>query len=190
MVPAKSARPLHAVFLERVIKIEAVQAYRPAVTDDHTAQFFEEGHRPGAFGDFLWSLDRPEPFPSGPVAGAVFLWRPNPPATSEGALVSLPMQHAWDAAVAAWKAFIAALANGELIANGVHPGTGVRSELHPTEWARTRLVLDVHNGDLLEGWYSNNRQAYRAVVGHCVAGCQANPTEPTICANEGTLARV
>ena len=44
------------------------------------------------------------------------------------------MQHAWDAAVAALKEFIAALANGELIANGVHPGTGVRSELDPAEW--------------------------------------------------------
>jgi hypothetical protein len=130
-----------------------VQCYRAAVTDDHTAQFFSEGRRPGVFGDFLWSLDRPEPFPSGPVAGAVFLWGPIPPATSEEPLVPLPMQHAWDAAVAAWKAFIAAIANGELIASGVHPGTGVRSELHPTEWARTGLVLDVRNGDLIEGWY-------------------------------------
>ena len=53
------------------------------------------------------------------------------------------------------KRSIAALANGELIANGVHPGTGVRSELHPTEWARTGLVLDVRNGDLIEGGYSS-----------------------------------
>ena len=66
------------------------------------------------------------------------------------------MQHAWDTAVAEWKAFIAALANGELIANGVHPGTGVRSELHPTEWARTGLVLDVRNGDLLKAVRQSN----------------------------------
>ena len=43
-----SARPLYEVFLERVIQIEAVQCYRAAVTDDHTAQFFAEGRRPGA----------------------------------------------------------------------------------------------------------------------------------------------
>ena len=49
--------------------------------------------------------------------------------------------------------FIAELANGELIANGVHPATGVRGEIDPSEWARTGLVLDVRNGDLIEGWY-------------------------------------
>jgi hypothetical protein len=150
MARQKPARPFYEVFLERVIKIEAVQRYRAVVTDEDTAQFFEEGQRPGTFGDFLWSLDRLERFPLGPDAGVVFLWGPNPPAMSEEPLVSLPMQHTWDAAIAAWKAFIAALANGELIANGVHPGTGVRSELHPTEWARTGLVLDVRNGDLIE----------------------------------------
>ena len=63
------------------------------------------------------------------------------------------MQHAWDAAVAAFTEFIAALVNGELIANGVHPATGVRGEIDPAEWARTGLVLDVRNGDLIEGWY-------------------------------------
>ena len=63
------------------------------------------------------------------------------------------MQHAWNAAVAAFAEFIAALVNGELIANGVHPATGARSEIHPAEWARTGLVLNVRNGDLIEGWY-------------------------------------
>ena len=156
MATQKPARPFYEVFLERVIKIEAVQRYRADVTDDHTAQFFEEGQRPRASGNFLWSLDRLEPFPSGPVAGVAFLLGgPNLPAAFEEPPLSPPMQHAWDTAVAKWKAFIAALANGELIANGVHPGTGVRSELHPTEWARTGLVLDVRNGDLLEGGYSS-----------------------------------
>ena len=138
----KSARPLYAEFLARVIEIEAVQCYRTAVTDDHTAHFFTTGRRPGVFGDFIWSLDAPEAFPWGPIA----------PATSEEP-VSLPMQQAWDAAVAAWAGFIAALVNGELIASGVHPATGVRSEIHPAEWARTGLVLDVRNGDLIEGFY-------------------------------------
>jgi hypothetical protein len=138
----KSARPLYAEFLARVIEIEAVQCYRAAVTDDHTAQFFSEGRRPGVFGDFLWSLDAPEAFPWGPI----------PPATSEDP-VSLPMQHAWNEAVAAFAEFIGALVTGELIASGVHPATGARSEIHPAEWARTGLVLDVRNGDLIEGWY-------------------------------------
>ena len=49
--------------------------------------------------------------------------------------------------------FIAELANGELIASGMHPSTGVRGEIDPAEWTRTGLVLDVRNGDLIEGWY-------------------------------------
>ena len=153
MAAKDPSRPLYNVFLERVIRIDAVQRHRAVVTDDHTAEFFAEGRRPGVFGDFHWSLDRPEPFPSGPVAGVVFLWGPIPPTTSEEPPVSLPMQHAWDAAVAAWADFIAELANGELIASGVHPATGICSEIQPAEWARTGLVLDVRNGDLIEGWY-------------------------------------
>ena len=142
MVAAKSARSLYAVFLERVIKIEAVQRYRPAVTDDHTAQFFEGGRRPGVFGDFHWSLDKPEAFPWGPI-----------PPDKEPAPPSLPMQHAWDAAVAAWRNFIAQLANNEMIANGMNPISGIRTEIGPFEWSRTDLVLDVRNGDLIEGYY-------------------------------------
>ena len=145
MPTKKPSRPLYEVFLERVIRIEAVQCYRAAVTDDHTVRFFAEGRRPGVFGDFLWSLDAPEAFPWGPLA----------PATSEKpAPVSLPMQHAWDAAVAAFAEFIAAFVNSELIATGVHPATGIRSEIESAEWARTGLVLDVRNGDLIEGLYS------------------------------------
>jgi hypothetical protein len=137
----KPSRPLYAEFLARVIEIEAVQCYRAAVTDDHTAQFFAAGRRPGLFGDFQWSLDAPEAFSWGPLA----------PATSEEpAPVSLPMQHAWDAAVAAFAEFIAALVNGELIASGVHPATGVRCEIDPAEWARTGLILNVRDGDLIE----------------------------------------
>ena len=145
MARQKPARPFYDVFLERVINVEAVQAYRPAVTDDHTAKFFEQGQRPGAFGDFRWSLDRLEPF-SVQDQEVVFLWRPNPPATS----VSLPMQHAWDTAVAAWRKFIAELANGELIAEGMNPISGIRRQIDPFEWSRTDLMLDVRNGNLIE----------------------------------------
>ena len=64
--------------------------------------------------------------------------------------ISPPMQLAWDAAVAAFKEFIKAIKNGELIANGVHQATGVRQDLDPTEWTREGLILDVRNGDLFE----------------------------------------
>ena len=64
--------------------------------------------------------------------------------------VSVPMKPAWDAAVAAFKEFIKALANGELIGSGVHPATGVRHDLDPAEWTRTDRILDVRNGDLHE----------------------------------------
>ena len=67
--------------------------------------------------------------------------------------MSPAMQLAWDASVAAWRQFIAELANGELIASGVYPVTGVRGALDPAEWTRTGLVLDVRNGDLIEGLY-------------------------------------
>jgi hypothetical protein len=60
------------------------------------------------------------------------------------------MQHAWNAAVAAFKEFIKALKNGELIANGMYPATGVRYDLNPAEWTREWLILDVRNGDLIE----------------------------------------
>jgi hypothetical protein len=139
-----SARPLYQEFLARVININSVQRYRTAAADDHTTGFFAEGRRPGVLGDFHWSLDVPEAFPWGPLA----------PGTSEKpAPVSVPMQHAWDAAVTAWRAFINLIANGELIASGVPPVAGVRCDLDPAEWTRTGLVLDVRNGDLIEGLY-------------------------------------
>ena len=116
-----------------------------AVTDDErTARFFDAGRRPGSFGDFKWSLDSP----------AADDWGPLAPSTGEKpAPMSPAMQQAWDAVVAAWRTFIAELASGELIASGVHPASGVRSEIDPAEWTRTGLVLDVRNGDLIEGFY-------------------------------------
>jgi len=123
-----SARPLYAVFLERVIQIEAVQRHRAAVTGDDMAQFFS---------DFL--LDAPIVFP--------WSWQGRVEAKRS---VSLPMQHAWNAAPAAFEEFIKALKNGELIASGVHPATGARYDLHPAEWTRQWLILDVRNGNLIE----------------------------------------
>ena len=63
MATTKPSRPLYDGIPERVIKIEAVQRYRAAVTDDHTAQFFEGGRVPELWGDFFgpwtgWSLSR------------------------------------------------------------------------------------------------------------------------------------
>ena len=121
------AQPLYAVFLARVIKIEAVQCHRAAVTDDdYTPRvFFSEGCPPQTLDYSCGPWMRREDFPGAPSP------RPleNP--------ISLPMQHAWDAAVAAFKEFIDALNNGELIASGVHPATGVRRDLDPAEWTRT-----------------------------------------------------
>jgi hypothetical protein len=143
VAPNKPSRRFYEVFLERVIRIDTVQRHRVAVTDsDYAAQFFEAGKRPGPFGDFKWSL-------TAPTAGD---WGPLAPFTGErSASMSPAMQQAWDAAGAAWRQFIAELARGELRATGVHPVTGVRCDLDPAEWTRTGLVLDVHNGDLIEG---------------------------------------
>jgi hypothetical protein len=126
------------VYLARVINIPAVQCHREAVTDDCTLPFFNVGCRPGRYGDFQWSLDAPEALP----------WGMNP--------VSLPMQLAWNAAAAAFEEFIKALAKGELIASGT-PATGVRCDLEQMEWTRGDLILDVINGDLIDGRYSSVR---------------------------------
>ena len=130
---------LYEVFLDQVIRIEAVQCHRAAVTDDRAWAFFTAGYRPGEFDGWQWSLDAPEEdFLGGPIG---FVMTP----------VSLPMKPAWDAAVAAFKEFIKAFANGELIASGKYPATGVRYDLNPAEWTRAGLILHVRNGDLIEG---------------------------------------
>ena len=130
---------LYEVFLDQVIRIEAVQCHRAAVTDDRAWAFFTAGYRPGEFDGWQWSLDAPEEDFLGGLIG--FVMTP----------VSLPMKPAWDAAVAAFKEFIKAFANGELIASGKYPATGVRYDLDPAEWTRAGLILHVRNGDLIEG---------------------------------------
>ena len=62
MAARRSAQPLYAVYLERVIKIEAVQCHRAAATDDYKTKFlfFTAGCRPKLAGHFQWSLDAPE----------------------------------------------------------------------------------------------------------------------------------
>jgi hypothetical protein len=161
VVTRTRSRPLYAVFLERVIQIEAVQCHRAAVTDDDTTQFlfFDAGCRPKLTSHFQWSLDAPEEdFPGAPP-GPFDLFINQ---------ISPPMQLAWDAAVAAFKEFIKALVNAELIANGVHPTTGVPHDLNPAEWAREGLILDVRNGDLFEGRYI--KQVRRSSNGDLIEG--------------------
>ena len=153
MAARRSEQRLYDVYRARVIKLPAVQCHRAAVTGDDKLPpwvFFSAGCRPKLTGNFLWSLDAPEEdFPGAPP-GAPFDLLLNP--------ISPPMQLAWDAAVAAFKEFIKAIKNGELIANGVHPATGVRHDLHPAEWTREGLILDVRNGDLFEGhWIEHVR---------------------------------
>ena len=74
------------------------------------------------------------------------------------------MQRAWDAAIAAFKEFIAELVNGELIASGVYQASGVRSEIDPAEWARTGLILDVRDGDLIEVRNGKHTVRWSAIV--------------------------
>jgi len=75
--------------------------------------------------------------------------------------ISPAMRAAWDAAVAAWRAFVSAVRNGEYIATATHPATGERRDLKPAEWTRTGLVLEVRDcalfakgrdGKLVELW--------------------------------------
>jgi hypothetical protein len=144
----RSAQPLYAVYLARVIKSQSVQCHRAAVTGDDKLPpwvFFSAGCRPKLTGSFVWSLDAPEEDFRGAPSGAPFDLLLNS--------ISPPMQLAWDAAVVAFKKFIKAIKNGELIANGAHPATGVRHDLDPAEWTREGLILNVHNGDLFEGCY-------------------------------------
>ena len=120
----RPAQPLYAVFLERVIKIQAVQRHRAAVTDDDTAGFFTEGRRPGLSGDFLWSLDAPSGFPWGPLS-------PFEPAT-----LSPPMQLRGTRRSRPLQSSSLRSRNGELIASGVHPEPASARDLDPAEWTR------------------------------------------------------
>ena len=138
MAARRSEQSLYLVYLARVIQIEAVQRHRAAVTDEYASELFVAGCPPGRDVEFKWSLDRPEAS-WGPVASA-----------------SPPMQNAWDAAVVAFKEFINAIINGELIASGMPPATGVRCDLEPSEWTRSDQVLDVLNGDLIDVRYGNH----------------------------------
>jgi hypothetical protein len=139
--------------LSGFIRIDAVQRHRPEATDEYSSGFFDAGRLLGELDDFRWSLDAPELLSRRGKVQLLGVIGPRSFTFPEEA-ISPAMQAAWDAAFTAWQALVGALRNGELIASGVHPGTGVRSELHPTEWARTGLVLDVRNGDLIEGWSS------------------------------------
>jgi hypothetical protein len=133
----KRSRPFYEVFLERVIRIDPVQRHRAAVTDQGMKWFFSEGRLAGLIGEFLWCLEAP-------TVPQLYMIS-----------VSLPMQHARDAAIAAFTEFIAAIVNGELIASGVDPATGVRHVLDPAEWTGPNLTVDVRCGDLIEATMSS-----------------------------------
>jgi hypothetical protein len=115
-------QPFHAVFLERVIAVVAVQRHRAAAIAEYAAEpaakvaeFFDTGRLPGSFElyAFQWSLEEPKAFHPGQIIPDT----PTPP--------MLPaLQRAWDAAVRQWLAFIAALINGELVATGTHQRAG------------------------------------------------------------------
>jgi hypothetical protein len=139
------SRPFYVVFLERVIKIDAVQRHRAAVTDEYAEKFFDAGSRLSELDDFHWSLDAPE------LVSQRFqlqlLGGPRSFTFPEEA-ISPAMQVAWDAAMVEWRAFIAELQNRELSPNGTHPTTGDRRDIDSVELMRAGLVFDVRNGDL------------------------------------------
>src|SRR5262249_11879532 len=117
MATKKTWRPFYEVFLERVIKIDAVQCHRAAAANaagaDHflakgLEEFFENGYRAEYdIYEFLWRLDAPETFVR--------------PVRREWLSPSPPMLLAWKAVVAAFKDFIKEIRDGEWIASGVHP---------------------------------------------------------------------
>jgi len=151
----KPSRPFYDVFLERVIRIDAVQRHRAGVTDEYAAQFFSAGRLLGELDDFCWSLDEPELFSRRGTVQILGVISPRGdfiPNSSGERTVSPAMRAAWDAAVAAWRAFVSALRNGEYIATATHPATGERRDLEPAEWMRTGLVLDVRNGKRTVRW--------------------------------------
>jgi hypothetical protein len=145
----KPSQPLHAVFLERVIKIAAVQRHRAAVTDEYAEKFFDAGSRLAGLDDFYWSVDAPELLSNRGKVQLLGVIGPRSFTFPEEA-ISPAMQAAWNAAFTAWQTLISALRNGELVATARHPASGKRRELHPAEWSRAGLILDVHNGDLFE----------------------------------------
>jgi hypothetical protein len=163
MAAGTRSRPLYAVFLEQVIQIEAVQCYCAGVTDEYAAQFFSAGRRLGELDDFHWSLDAPEPLSrrGGQLLGVIYARGFTPSKEKE---ISPAMRAAWDAAVAAWRAFIDRLVNGELIASGVYQASGIRSEIDPAEWGRTGLILDVRDGDLIEVRNGKRTVRWSAIV--------------------------
>jgi hypothetical protein len=128
------------VFLERVIELDTVQRHRSAVRDEGVEHFFAAGRRPGQWGDNLWPLDEwPTPLTEDQTnLGGPPAWSP-------------ALKAAWAAAEQPWREFVAALRSGELGATGRHAASGVRGVIDPVEFARIGLVLDVHNGDVLDG---------------------------------------
>jgi hypothetical protein len=167
VAPNKPSRPLYEVFLERVIKIDAVQRHRAAVTENHVGDFFEFGRVPGQIGKYRWPLDgAPEPFPRGIVMD------------DEKKPMSPAMESAWNAAVAAKNAFVAKLRAGGLIATATYATTGARRDLEPAEWMRTGLVLEVRDGTLFtKGRDGEPVELWSAIM---LRDATEQPVEPTV----------
>jgi hypothetical protein len=147
-----ASRPLREVFLERVIHIEAVQRFRAAAPEDDAAGFFEDGRLVGdpELADYRWSLDDPELFSRSGVIIIGWLSARSFEAEPRGEKTAAPpLRRAWDAAFERWRALIAALRNGTILATATHSVTGVRRPLDPVELARTGLFFDVHDSALL-----------------------------------------
>jgi hypothetical protein len=128
--------PFHTYFLDRVIRVPAVQREREFVTEpwERVGPFFEEGRFPGLPDTYAWSIDI----------------KPKPLAMLEGFTMSEPMQRAVDAAVEEWWRLRGKLIGGQLTLIGTDAVTSTRRELDAAELRGSRLSIDVRSGEILE----------------------------------------
>jgi hypothetical protein len=138
--------PFHTYFLDRVIRVPAVQRWRNSVTEswEEVGPFFDDGRIPGDanVASFAWSIgdEPPEPFPNGVVIAD---YRKPP--------MSKPMQRAWSEALKRFGKILVDLAEGRRTAVGTHAVTGARRELAAAEWPfGGRHMIGVRSGDIFE----------------------------------------
>jgi hypothetical protein len=146
-------RPFSLVFLERVIRVDAVQCHRRAMhdrphgetaDDSQVAGFFAVGWLPGAYSEprpwagFEWSLDRPSAA------------RPIGADAQDRQRNVWDFPRAWEVARRQWLALVAELRAGTLVVSGIHPISGARLALDPVEFTYRGRALNVSTSTLLD----------------------------------------
>ena len=110
------------------------------------AAVFRDGQFPGPFIEFKWPLDLTADSLASQFDGRLVLIIPGPPKPPPSDAVQLVSA----VIVERWQALRKILMNGEILAHGTFDKTGVFDAIHPSQWARSGLWVDVRNGDLLE----------------------------------------